>query len=170
MQLYLYSMSDAASNEAFLKLGVSQDASKRFAWGSTSVKDSALPFGKKIERMLAGERYIPNHPYASTLLHAVDFELEGFAWEAEADLLAVLKDNGASYRPLKAFPGQSECFRCDDEVKAMIIAWMTDCAAKAPKGADLLFYKLAATRVRNEKPLPKHLKVLAILKNEGRWG
>lgn len=169
MQLYLYNMSDAASDEEFLKIGVSQDASKRFAWGTTSVKDSTLPFGEKIKRMMAGENYITDHPYDSTLLHAVDFELEGFAWEAEADLLAVLKGAGASYWPRKAFPGRSECFLCEDEVKAMIIAWMNDCAAKAPRGPDLLYYKLAEVRVRDDKPLLKHRKVLAILKDEGRW-
>jgi len=164
MQLYLYRMFDTPTGEAFLKIGVSQNAATRFAFGTMPVRGSDLPLAEKVKRMMAGQTHISDHPYETTLLHVVEFELEGFAWEAEDTLLATLRATDASYKPRKHFPGDSECFVCEESVTILIVKWMTEQAQAAPKGADLLRYKLAEIGIRDDKPLAKHRKVIAKLK------
>lgn len=169
MELYLYSMSDPETGEAFFKIGVSENAAKRFSWGTVSVKDSNLPLKEKASRMLSGQGYIPDHPYVSKLIHSVEFGAEGFAWAAEAELLEVLRETKIAYRPQKAFSGQSECFRCDDEVKTLIINWMKEKSAAAPKHTTMLYYKVAELSIKDTDPLSKHKKVIERLTAEGRW-
>jgi len=124
MYLYLKRMHCSESKEEFYKIGVTKHAqtSKRFSYGATSIDKSDLPFGEIVNRLIAGEKHVPDHPYQVDDIFQVEYTYEGDALIAERDLLCLLRSQ--SYRPKKEFSGKTECFHVDDNTKDKIVNFM----------------------------------------------
>ena len=159
MYLYLCKMSDPAGDEEFYKVGVSQSPASRFKWGATKVIDSDMSLRDKLDKVVAGERYVSDHPYDTETIHSVEFRHEGEAYLRERDLLADLK--ASQYWPSRKFSGQSECFCCDDETLKIIVKYMNAAAAEA-KETEIseLQYKVASIGVRETDKIARHLVIL----------
>lgn len=163
MNLYLVRLVHPATGETFHKIGVtSQSVRERFSYGTRKIKDSDLPFKEKIERMLGGEGYIRDNPYAETILHQVTYTYDGDALIAERDLLDALKLS--KYRPQKWFSGVSECFEAGEEALTLIKQHMNeDSSQKNAEAPSELNYKVAEGLFAKhlDDPIKKHLFVLA---------
>lgn len=159
MDLYLVRMSHPETGENFVKIGVSTDASKRFAFGATLVRDAKISLKEKAERSFRREKFVSDHPYEVETLKVVQFMYEGDAYMRERELLDVMKP--WQHWPAEKFSGVSECFKPDKDQLANIVAWMVAAAAEAKAGApDPLRYKFAALKVRAEDPIQRHRMVL----------
>lgn len=159
MDLYLVRMSHPKSGENFVKIGVSADASKRFAFGATSVADANIPLKEKVERLLRREKFISDHPYEVETLKVVQFAYEGEAYKREQELLNVMKP--WQHWPAEKFSGSSECFTPDRDQLNNIVTWMIAAAAEAKAEAPHpLRYKLAASKVRAGDPIQRHRMIL----------
>ena len=160
MQLYFVEMVNDATNESFFKVGVTkhENVKERFAFGKTTILESKLPLQEILSKALAGEKYIPDHPYRVKLIHQVTYLLEGDALIAEKELLAALKPK--QYWPRNRFNGSSECFK-GEELQALIIAHMDeDSAHRNSVAPSELQYKLHAAYTKEADPIKKHLQVL----------
>lgn len=160
MELYLVRMHHANEAEEFYKVGVSENSKTRFSYGTVKVIDSDLPFHEKLKLHMNGQEYLPDHPYEVDHLHTVYFKFPGEAFTRERALLNTLKD--LQYRPRHRFSGHTECFRCEDEVKALIIESM-DAAEREGREAEpnALRYRLAEAQIGNcDDPVELHRRVL----------
>jgi hypothetical protein len=159
MYLYLCKMSDPTGGEEFYKVGVSQSPYSRFKWGATKVIDSDMSLSEKLDKVVAGERYVSDHPYDTETIYHVEFRHEGEAYLRERGLLADLKTS--QYWPSRKFSGRSECFRCDDETLKIIMQYM-DAAAAEAKESELseLQYKVSSIGVRETDKIARHLAIL----------
>lgn len=170
MNLYLVRLTHPTTDESFYKVGVtSQSVKERFAYGNQTVKDSDRPFKEKIERMMAGEKYVRNNPYRETVLHQVEYTFDGDALTAERDLLSALK-LGKQFRPKEWFSGVTECFLADADTLGLVKQAMDqDCDKKNADAPSELRYKMVqAFSAKNiADPIEKHLFVLAKCRGQG---
>lgn len=159
MYLYLCKMIAPAEGEEFFKVGVSQSPSFRFKWGATKVIDSNMSLRDKVGKLLAGQRYVSDHPYDTETIHYVEFRYEGEAYLREKELLAALK--AKQYWPVRKFSGHSECFRCDDDTRNLIVQYMDATAAEAKRTEiSELQYKVSSIGVREADKIARHLAIM----------
>ncbi|WP_152277822.1 hypothetical protein [Methylorubrum populi] len=157
-------MTSGTTNEDFYKIGVSENAETRFAYGKTSVLESKLELRKKVELLAKKQSYISDFPYTVELLKYVKFKYPGEAFIYERKLLDCVSI--VRYRPQIYFSGVSECFKCVEaatfDVIEEIKKQMDNAAADAKKiEPDILKYDLAAKRVRTADPIQRHIEILS---------
>lgn len=171
MQLYLVRMSSSVTKESFYKIGVSDNAAARFSFGSQKVADSDLGLREKLDRILAGQRYVADHPYDVEPIHTVGFTYEGEARLHERELLALLKPS--QIWPRLDFSGRSECFRDDDTLRDIVIEYMDKAAADANASEpSAMHYAVAAMGLKEQDPVLLHLKKserIKRYKETGSW-
>lgn len=159
MYLYLYKMSHHAEAEEFFKAGVSNSPASRFKWGETKVIDSNMSLSDKVEKLIAGQQYVSDHPYQTEELHHVEFRYEGEAYLREKKLLEDLKTS--QYWPKHKFSGWSECFRCDEATLNKVVRDMDATAAEAKcNEISELRYRLASIDVRATDKIERHIAIL----------
>jgi hypothetical protein len=159
MYLYLKRMRSTDSGEEFLKVGVSDSPDVRFSFGRQSVKESALPLGDKVRKLLGGQKYIPDHPDQVQDVHTVSFTYEGDALIAEREILRRFRNS--RHRPEKWFSGGSECIEISPETAEIILRIMNEQHDRAREAEpDQLIYKVCSLEVRGENPIDRHLKIV----------